>query len=133
MQKHFVTFYSPGTFVPEERTMPIDSWNEQEAVKMARGIVERHSAKPFGFRFTTRARGDNDLDSKVVDKSGMYYLGGTIRTADEILAGTDPKEDTLRFNVRVNGIKRVIVNDNSWRHTAALEDADVVLDLKTTA
>jgi hypothetical protein len=129
MQKHFVTFYSPGTFVPEERTMPIDSWNEQDAVKMARGIVERHSAKPFGFRFTTRARGDNDLDSKVVDQSGMYYLGGKVRTAEEVLAGTDPKEDTLRFNVRVNGIKRVIVNDNSWRFTGAMNDDDVLLDV----
>jgi len=129
MQKHFVHFLSPGTFVSEETVKPIDSWNVDNAVKMAAEICERHGARPYGFQFSTRARNENDLDSKQVDRSPTYWLGGTVLTADEILAGTDPKEETLRFNVRVNGIKRIIVNDNSWRFTSELKDDDVVLDV----
>ena len=127
MQKHFVTFYSPGTFAPEETTKPIDAWDVDEAVKIARDIVERHAARPYAFRFTTRARSDTDLDSKVVKHSGFYYLGGRIETAEEVLARADPKEQILRSNIRGNRIKRIIVNDNSWRHIGALEDDDVIV------
>ena len=49
MQKHFVTFYSPGTFVAETSCLPIDSWNVDEAREMAHGIKERHGATPWGF------------------------------------------------------------------------------------
>ncbi len=31
MEKHFVTFLSPGTFVAEDRTLPIDSWDVNKA------------------------------------------------------------------------------------------------------
>lgn len=133
MQKHFVTFYSPGTIVPEETTMPIDAWNVERAVVVAGEIVERHAARPYCFRFTTRARSDTDLDSKVADRSPFYYLGGRVMTQDEVLAGTDPAEETLRFNVRVNDIKRIIVNENSWRFTGRLNDDDVVLDVTLPA
>ncbi len=130
MQKHFVHFLSPGTFVSEETVQPIDSWNVDDAVRMAADIVERHAARPYGFRFTTRARGDADLDSKVVDQSGVYYLGGTVRSREEVLAGTDPKEEILRSNVRNNGYLGIVTNDNSWRFTGPLREGDVVLDVK---
>lgn len=130
MVRHFVTFLSPGTFVSEATEKPIDSWNVDAAVEMAKDICERHGARPYGFKFTSRGRKDDDLDSKVIDTSPVYYLGGTIRTAAEVLAGDDPKEDILRSNVRINKYKRIIVNDNSWRFTAALGDDDVVLDVK---
>ena len=47
IEQHFVTFYSPGTFVSETSTEPIDSWDVEKAVAMSRGIVERHGAKPY--------------------------------------------------------------------------------------
>lgn len=129
MQKHFVTFLSPGTFVSEQSTLPIDSWNVDDAVKMAADVCERYGARPYGFRFSTRARADDELDSKEVDTSGIYYLGGTVRTQAEVLAGTDPAEHILRSNVRNNDMKRIIVNTNSWRFTAELRDNDTVLDV----
>ena len=56
MKAHFVTFYSPGTFVAETTTKPIPSWDVDLAVAMASDIRERHGALAYGFRFSTRAR-----------------------------------------------------------------------------
>lgn len=39
MEKHFVTFYSPGTFVAESSEQPIASWDTDAAVVMARAIT----------------------------------------------------------------------------------------------
>ncbi len=128
MQKHFVTFFSPGTFVSEETTKPIDTWDVEAAVLLAADITERHGAKPYGFRFTTRERSDADLDSKVTQTSGIYYLGGKIETLAEVEARNDPSEHILRSNMRSNGIDKIVINDNSWRFTAALRENDVVLE-----
>jgi len=129
MTQHFVEFYSPGTFVSETTKKPVNAWDVGRAVEMSRDISERYGSKPYGFRFSTRSRSADELDSKETARSPMYYLGGIVRTAAEVLAGTDPAECILRANVECNGIKRIVVNDNSWRFTAALADDDVVLPL----
>ena len=129
-QQHFVTFYSPGTFVSEETTKPIDSWDIEAAQEMAHGIVERHAATPFAFQFSTRGRGDDDLDSRKIATSPVYYLGGRVETREEIEARNDPKEEILRSNMRCNDYAKVVVNDNSWRTTRPLRDTDIILDWK---
>ena len=128
MEKHFVTFYSPGTFVAEESTKPIDAWDVETARIMALGIKERYGAKPCGFQFSTRARSDSDLDSKVTAKSPMYYLGGTVETLAEVEARATDKDQILLSNMRGNGYERVITNNNSWTVTRPLNPTDVVLD-----
>ena len=128
--KHFVEFYSPGTFVSEVSSYPIDSWDVGEAVKMATSVKERYNSRPYGFRFTTRTRGDNDLDSHESAKSNLYYLGGRIETREEVEARNDPKEKILRDNMRINNIDKIIVNDNYWRFTAALNETDIILDVE---
>jgi hypothetical protein len=132
MARHFVTFCSPGTFVSEMTERPIETWDVPAAVEMARTVLERHNARPYGFYFTTRSRGPDDLDSKVSATSPFYYLGGRIEARAEVEARNDPKEDILRSNMRINEIDRIIVNDNSWRFTAELKDSDVVLDVDFT-
>lgn len=129
MEKHFVTFYSPGTFVSETTERSIDSWDVATAIEMARAVTERHGATPYGFRFTTRGRADDELDSRVIAKSNFYYLGGRIETLADVEARNDPKERILRENMRGNGWDRIIINDNSWRFTAGLNPDDVVLDV----
>lgn len=126
---HFVTFYSPGTFVVEETTKSIASWDVDKAVKMAGEIVERYGARPYAFKFSTRSRSAADLDSKVSRTSCLYYLGGRIETREEVEARNDPKEDILRFNMRANDIDRILVNDNSWRNRSPLNKDDIVLDV----
>lgn len=129
MKKHFVTFYSPGTFVHEETTKEIESWNVDQAVAMSKEIKERYGATPFGFRFKTRERGQKDFDSKQTAESGWYFLGGKIRTRAQVEADNDPKEEILRSNMRGNNIAAVIENTNSWKVTVPFDEInDVVLN-----
>lgn len=127
MKKHFVTFVSPGTFFSEHTEKPIESWDIMKATKMARSIKERHGATPYGFYFTTRERRSHELDSKVTRTSGMYYLGGTVETLEEIKARKNPDERILLSNMEMNGWNKVITNTNSWKITQPLRDEDVVL------
>jgi hypothetical protein len=132
MKKHFVTFLSPGTFVHEETTLPIESWDVEKACEMAHDINERHGSRPFAFEFSTRERGEKDLDSKVTKESGRYFLGGTLLTAKEIKAMEEKpgQYDILISNMRCNGWPRVVVNDNSWRIFQPLGKNDCILDFK---
>lgn len=131
MDKHFVTFYSPGTFMAEDSTLPIESWDVAEAVRMSRSIKERYGAVPYGFQFSTRSRSDADLDSRQSARSGTYYLGGRIETVADVEARNDPRERILLANMRCNGWDRIVVNDNSWRWTMPLRDGDTVLDVQS--
>lgn len=128
MEKHFVEFLSPGTIFAERSAYEIGSWNPAEAMRLADDVTERHGATPYGFQFITRSRSDGELDSKVVKRSPTYYLGGGVQTLAELEARNDPAEEILRGNMRCNGYARIIVNTNSYRWTAPLEDGDVVLD-----
>lgn len=128
IKKHFVEFLSPGTLFSEVTSKEIEKWDVPTAIEMAKGITERYGAKPYGFRFLTRARGVTDLDSKVTETSPIYYLGGRIMTLDEVKKEM-PGEKILISNMECNDIKRVIVNDNSWRFTAELRDSDIVLQV----
>lgn len=127
VSRNFVTFYSPGTFVPEETTLPIDKCDIDTAIELSSEIVERYGARPFGFRFSVRGRANDELDSKELYKSPMYYLGGTVLTLTDVEERNDPKDDILIRNMKDNNIERVVVNDNSWRSTFALNDGDIVL------
>lgn len=133
MQKHFVTFLSPGTFVHETTTREVEAWDVDKAVAMAREINERHGATPFAFEFSTRTRGDADFDSKESKRSCRYYLGGTIETLEDVERRNDPQESILLFNMKANGWDRIVVNTNSWKIAQPLNDGDVVLDFEPVA
>lgn len=129
IRKHFVTFYSPGTFMAEDNTVEIASWDVPTAIIMAGSIKQRYNATPYGFRFSTRERGPDDLDSKVTERSsGTYYLGGKIETLAEIEARNDPNDAILIQNMKSNGYDKVIVNTNSWKWTQPFTDKDVLLE-----
>jgi len=127
MKKHFVTFYSPGTFVSEATTKPINTWDVEVARGMARRITERYGATPYGFRFTTRTRRDGDLDSKQSATSPMYFLGGKVETLAQVKARATKKDHILVTNMENNKHERVITNTNSWKITLPLGKKDVVL------
>lgn len=128
VKQHFVTFYSPGTFVAEMSEYSIDSWDVEKAKRMALKVKERYGAVPYGFRFSTRSRTQKDLDSKVSAESPLYYLGGKVETLAQVKARATDKESILISNMECNGYDRIITNDNSWRWTQPLQPTDVVLE-----
>lgn len=102
MKQHFVTFESPGIFFNEETTKPIDSWDIEKAKEMAKDIVERYNQTPYAFQFTTRERGENELDSRETKRSGRYFLGGTVYSLAEMKAKNDKSFDILISNMECN-------------------------------
>ena len=132
IEQHFVTFVSPGSFVPETSTKPVQSWDVDHATEMAKSILERHGATPYSFHFTTRTN-DGELDSKETARSCNYFLGGVVLTLQDIKDRNDPKDEILISNMQNNGYERVVQNDNSWRATLPLRDDDVVLEFTAKA
>ncbi len=127
MKKHFVTFYSPGTFVAEQSTKAIDSWDVDAAQKMAENVKERYDAIPYAFQFSTRTRGSDDLDSHVSERSPMYFVNCKVETLAEVEERNDPKERILRSNMRGNGYDRIAVTTKGWKWTQPIKADDVVL------
>lgn len=125
---HFVTFYSPGTFVAEQTRKPVESWDVAAAFAMSKEIEERHGARPFGFQFSTNSRGDANLDSKEVARSPMHFIKGTVRTLAEVEREANPGERTLLANMRGNGWDKVVTTKNGYTWTQPLKPEDVVLD-----
>jgi hypothetical protein len=127
VEKHFVTFESPGTLFPEYTTRKIESWDIDKAVEMSRSIAERHGAVPYGFQFSTRSRKEDELDSSVSAKSNMYYLGGRIMTLAEV-KDEMPSEEILISNMEGNDWNKIIVNHNSWRIVRPFKENDILLE-----
>lgn len=127
ISQHFVTFYSPGTFVAEVTTKPIDAWDTAVALAMAKDITDQHDATPYAFKFTTRTRGDADLDSHVSHMSAMHYFGVKVETFAEVNARNLSSEAILRDNMRINGWRRIATTTQGWRCSLPLMDDDVVL------
>jgi hypothetical protein len=135
--KHTVYFHSPGTFFTESSVKDIDSWNIKQAVEMAESIVERYSAKPYGFKFATykthptlidEEGNEYEVRSKLLKESGTYFLGGKLETYDEVVARNDPKEEILRSNMRCNGMWIICVNTNSYRSVWPFTEKDKIVD-----
>jgi hypothetical protein len=124
MTKHFVTFLSPGTLFNEETTKPIDSWDVDIAKSMAKDVIERYGARPYAFVFTTRSRGEEDLDSEVTAASGRFFLGGRLMDETEVESEI-PDSGILRSNMRNNGWKHVI--KTSQGNFQPFQDGDTLL------
>ncbi len=133
--RHFVTFYSPGTFTSESTTKEIPEPHPPLAARLAREVEERHGAKPYGFRFETRITHDPipdgiggtlRVESKMIAKTGTYYLTGTVRAYSEI---PQTKETSiLRSNMRCNDWPLVVENTNSYRAMLPYGAEDRIVD-----
>lgn len=131
VKKHFVRFYSPGSFVAEISEKPIASWDIEKAREMAAGVKERHNATPYAFSFVTRSRTEKHLDSSITAESGLYYLGGKIRTLAEVEA--QEPNSILASNMRMNKYERVVESTSGWSWARPLEPEDVVLEMEHAA
>lgn len=137
MRKHYVVFYSPGTFVAETSQEPIEEWSPRIAVGMAEKIVERYDSTPYGFRFETRLVRDPIPDgeggtltvaSKKVAESGMYFLGGRLRTVDDVATEARKDEEILLSNMLGNDYPIVVEVVKRWKSTQPFDATDCIVD-----
>jgi len=127
--KEYVKFLSPGTIMAETNIHEIEERNVDLAIELARSIKQRYNARPYGFRFVTRAREDHEMDSKIINTSHMYYLGGEIQTIEQVRKNNLSSERILLSNMECNNWDRIIINNNSWKWTQPLKKDDIVLDV----
>lgn len=134
---HRVTFFSPGTIVAESTTKDIGEWNPVEAVKMAASVEERHGAIPYGFHFETLLTADPvddgeggklEIQPKVVETSGMYYINGKVESLEEVEARNSPDERILRSNMRCNDYTHIVKTTNGYSWTQPLNPGDKVVN-----
>jgi hypothetical protein len=137
MRKHYAVFFSPGTLIAESSFREVPSWDPAIAAKLAQGIVERYDATPYAFRFETQIEHDPVPDGeggmlkvqpRTITKSGLYFLGGTLVTLDDVERRNDPKESILRFNMRENSVVVCENRENRFRSTIPFEEDDVLCD-----
>lgn len=139
MKKHYVWFYSPGTFYDEIDSKPIETFGDlQTAVELVKSINQRYGAKPYGFRFITMLEMDPvrdqetgeilEVQSKKIEETGTYFINGRLRKYDEVVAENDPEESILRDNMRCNDMLIVVETRNSYRHTAPFREEDFVIN-----
>ena len=137
-KRHYVVFYSPGTFFAESSKKEINSWDPHIAAKLAEDIKERYGAKPYGFKFETYLESEPVVDEsgnqfkvepkKIEESEGIYYLGGKVETYDEVI-GRATKEDTILIsNMKCNRYWTIITNNNSYKSTQSFGLKDVVID-----
>ena len=124
--QHFVTFLSPGSFVREEKTMPIAAWDTDTAQDLAADVVERHGARPFCFYFTTRGRSQDDLDSSILKKSSRYFINCHVQTLEEVQA--DPASRILAANMESANWTRVATTRSGFIWTDRMLQGDAVLE-----
>jgi hypothetical protein len=141
LQKHYVTFFSPGTLFAETATKEVSRWDINEAKAMAKEISERHGAAPYAFQFYTMERGEDDWEPKETERSHRCFLGGKVMTVEEVEALGDPSNSILIGNMKSNGIDRIITNWDAekgeavpgtfknYRWTQEFKDGDEVVAL----
>ena len=131
MKKHFVHYMYPGMIVSESRTLPIDEWNVETAIHME--PVNNFTAYgSYGFYFSTRGRGEDDLDSRMLERSHLYFFEGIVETLDDV-RNNPIGRNVLLANMEMNNYRRVITPtrpryNDEW--TVPMENADVVLNEK---
>ena len=127
MKQNFVEFSSPGTMVAEQTIKEIKDWNVGAAKRMAADISERYGATPYAFCFFTKERTEEDLDSKVVKRSEMFFINCKVETRAQIERRNNPDEQVLLQNMKSNNWDRVATTTTGWKWTQPMGERDVCL------
>jgi hypothetical protein len=107
--RHYVDFRSPGSFVAEESSRPIERLDTRAAVQMAKSVKERYGATPYAFRFRTMLEADPvTIDGEVFEvvpkqaaRSGEHFIGADVVSYDQV--PDTERNNILRGNMRCNG------------------------------
>jgi len=117
--KHFVRFFFPGVFMPEETVQEVSDCDPKNVTAPERC---------FAFEFFERTYGEvagEVLKGDVRNKSGRYYVAG-MRYALADLEREFPTERVLISNMKNNGWPELVrCNTGNWQ---PLRPGDVLLD-----
>lgn len=104
---------------------------------MSCSVVERHGAKPYGFRFSTCNEADPlpdgdggtlRVEPRQTAESAMHFLGGTVSTIDDVRRRAKADEKILLSNMECNNWAVIVENNNSWRFTTVFCEQDCIVD-----
>lgn len=129
MEKKFIVFTipEPGSPQPTKITMAAEEHSIELANKMADDLLQQVGIRPSGFHYTTRARGEEDLDSKEISKSPMYYFEGKTLTMDQVKELPEPKRTNMIYNMGAAKCDTVVVMEIKQEIGFPLKPGDVVL------
>lgn len=121
-QTHSVTFFCPGSFMDEQQTHPIASWDSRRAIAMAETVVERYGAKPYAFRFQTQ-----NANGEETAESGLHFIDGVVLTRDDV----DPvKNPVMHSNMGNEGWEVVCRTQRSYLHHGVFRPGDCTVDAR---
>lgn len=125
-RKHFVMFYSPGTFFAETTQFEIDSWDVDTALELYKSVP--NGLKPYAFRFITRERADDELDSHISDSSNTYFINGKLLTIDDVKE-LDGDHDILIENMNNNGYEYVVQLGDKYKFYQPFKAGDTLVEV----
>jgi len=123
LEKHFVSFYSPGSFSCEFITEEIDRWDVKKACERAKALKKECGMTPIAFDFRTRRREDDELDSKLVKKSPIYHINGKIIDISQV------KDEDLLSAMRLGNFKSIVQTYNGIDHNEMFAEGDQILEI----
>ena len=127
MKKHCVVFQIPGGMIcAEESSREVRLWD----VDIVLDLIREGPYNPYSFYFKTLSREEHDLDSRETERSGMYYLGGEIRTREYIRNSNDD-HSVLLLNMMTNGWEKVIVTSYGNTQPFMFEDTLLEANIKS--
>ncbi|MEH2698511.1 hypothetical protein DXU03_15155 [Rhizobium johnstonii] len=101
-----VHFSFPQMFRADEVVGNLPSFDVEEAKKIANRMISQWGDQPFSFHFVRRYLKSNGNQS--LEVSPTYFLGGHVRTLEDVCCDNKPDEQILVANMRARDYRRVI-------------------------
>jgi len=127
-QYTLVTFYTPGSFMPNESSKVVETHDPTEIAGMAPKHAFCFTIEDFVEKTTTVDGEDFKKTEQVGATSGRFYLGGDVYTVAELKAkfGDDSRHQTLISNIEGSYPKAIQCRTGNWQ---PFSDDDTYLDI----
>ena len=111
-----VTFYTPGSFMPNESTKEVPGLDTEQIAAMAPKNAYSFIVQEF-IEKTTTVDGEDLKKTEAAGQAHRYYIGGKLYTVDELKAEfTDDSKSTLISNMEGNDWPKVILcRTGNWQ------------------
>ncbi|MBB6487942.1 hypothetical protein [Rhizobium lusitanum] len=128
MNNEFAVFAFAGNFSSTERRVAIQSRNVEYAEGIAQQMTIECGFQPVAFRFETMSD-----DGSIQNRSGWFYLGGTVETLQDITGKNEPGDSRLIHFLEESGLNKIVTNNCPYLVRFPLRDQDQVLSWEPVA